>query len=181
MRKKKKGTDVDAVEAEAGDEAQDAKAGKGGKGNLVPAAVLAVGILGGGWFMGGGSGGASGTAAAGATTTTTVVEGEVIALDPITLNLADNHFLKVGIAVQMKGGEPGGGGGGHGAPAEDVDPKAKMAKALDEAITVFGGRTKEDLSSPAGREHAKEELSERVRERYHGEVLGVYFTEFVMQ
>ena len=178
MRKKKKGTDADAVEAEAGEEAP---AAKGGKGNLVPAAVLAAGLLGGGWFMGGGSGGASGTAVAGATTTTTVVEGEVIALDPITLNLADNHFLKVGIAVQMKGGHDAGGGGGHGAPADDVDPTAKMAKALDEAITVFGGRTKEDLSSPAGREHAKEELSERVRERYHGEVLGVYFTEFVMQ
>jgi flagellar FliL protein len=56
-----------------------------------------------------------------------------------------------------------------------------MAKALDEAIDVLGGRTYAELAAPGGRTAAKEELSHRVQERYHGEVLDVYFTEFVMQ
>ena len=65
-----------------------AKKGK----NLLPAVIIAVALLGAGALMGGKGGGeAAASDAHGATTTTTVAEGEIVALDPITLNLADGR------------------------------------------------------------------------------------------
>jgi flagellar protein FliL len=98
--------------------------------------------------------------------------GEVAAFEPLSLNLADGHYLKVGIALQMVAAE----GGGHG-KKEVVDG----SKAKDAAIEIFSGRTMAELSDPAVRETLKEELFHRVDEAYHHEVLDVYFTEFVMQ
>lgn len=97
------------------------------------------------------------------------VAGEVLPLEPITMNLADGRLLKVGLALQLKEGA----GGGHGPVNGSV--------ALDEAITFLGEHTYEQLAAPAGRAKAKAELSARVSERYHSDVLEVYFTEFVMQ
>ena len=71
---------------------------KGGKSNLVPAIVLALGILGGGYFMGQGG---EGTAAAGPTTTEAPVLGEIATVEPININLKDGHFLRVGMALQL--------------------------------------------------------------------------------
>ena len=96
------------------------------------------------------------------------VPGEVLPLEPITMNLADGRLLKVGLALQLKEGA-----GGH-APLSG-------SLALDEAITFLGEHTYAQLAAPDGRAKAKAELSARVAERYHSDVLEVYFTEFVMQ
>ncbi len=98
--------------------------------------------------------------------------GEVVALDPITMNLADGRLLKVGLALQLPL-EPPAGGGGHGEFSGSV--------ALDEAIAFLGEHSYDQLAAPAARQEAKKELSKRVYERYHHDVLEVYFTEFVMQ
>ncbi len=97
--------------------------------------------------------------------------GEVVALDPITMNLADGRLLKVGLALQLPLEPPA--GGGHGEFSGSV--------ALDEAIAFLGEHTYAQLAAPAARQAAKKELSHRVNERYHHGVLEVYFTEFVMQ
>ena len=97
--------------------------------------------------------------------------GEVVALDPITMNLADGRLLKVGLALQLPLEPPD--GGGHGEFSGSV--------ALDEAIAFLGEHTYDQLAAPAARQAAKKELSHRVNERYHHGVLEVYFTEFVMQ
>lgn len=176
MGRKKKG----AAAAEGGEEA----APKEKKGNLVPAVVIAVGLIMGGKMMGGGGGGAAAAPASHeATTTTTEAPGPVESLDAITLNLADGHYLKVGLALQLHAGDHGGGGGGggHGAPAEEVDVKVKWAKAFDEAIAVFGKKAYGELVSPEGRELAKLELEQHLHEAYPDLVEGVYFTEFVLQ
>ena len=94
--------------------------------------------------------------------------GEVIALEPITMNLADGRLLKVGLALQLP--DP---------PASDHEIGGSVA--LDEAIAFLGEHTYAQLAAPAARQEAKKELSHRVAERYHEEVLGIYFTEFVMQ
>ena len=95
--------------------------------------------------------------------------GEVVALEPITMNLADGRLLKVGLALQL--------------PKEPKDPDHPVtgSVALDEAISFLGEHTYAQLAAPAARQEAKKELSHRVAERYHEEVLEVYFTEFVMQ
>jgi flagellar FliL protein len=97
------------------------------------------------------------------------VAGEVVPLEAITMNLADGRLLKVGIALQLVEGA----GGDHGPISGSI--------ALDETITFLGEHTYAQLAAPAGRAKAKAELSARVAERYHQEVLEVYFTEFVMQ
>lgn len=94
--------------------------------------------------------------------------GEVLSLEPITMNLADGRLLKVGLALQVVA-EPS---GGH---------EVTGAVALDEAIAYLGSRTYDELVAPEARQAAKDELSKRVSKRYHHDVMEVYFTEFVMQ
>jgi flagellar FliL protein len=150
----------------------------GGKGMLVPALVVAVAVLGAGYLMSSRKAsahpaGAAGAAGAAATTTTTrtspVDEGEVVKLDSITLNLADNRYLKVGIALQLA----------KGVAADKMTTHAPLA--LDEAIALLGDLTYAQLSAPGGRAQAKAELTDRVKKRFGGKVTDVYFTEFVMQ
>ncbi len=93
--------------------------------------------------------------------------GEVLQLEPITMNLADGRLLKVGLAMQLV--------------AEPKEAEVSGSVALDEAISFLGQHTYAQLAVPAGREAAKQELSKRVSKRYHEDVLEIYFTDFVMQ
>lgn len=98
-------------------------------------------------------------------TDTEPVPGQVVALEPVQINLAGGHYLRLGIALQAAEG------------AEEVEG----SKALDAAIELFTGQKVGDLSSPQGRRKLKGQLSAEVRELYHDEVLEVYFTDFVTQ
>ncbi len=93
------------------------------------------------------------------------VPGAVVQLEPITVNLAGGHFLKVGLALQPT------------AAAGEVTG----AQALDLAIELFSGRTIADLSSREGREKSKALLVREVARAYEDKVYDVYFTTFVMQ
>lgn len=96
--------------------------------------------------------------------------------DPMTLNLADGKFLKTGIALQMsKAGDEELASGGHGDGGPD------MSAARDATIHILSKYKYDDLLKPEKREEAQKALSAEVSERYHGGVLSVYFTEFVMQ
>jgi flagellar protein FliL len=88
------------------------------------------------------------------------IPGAVVPLDPITINLAGAHFLKLGMSLQPIAGA-------HEAPSG--------AKALDLAISQFSGMTIEELSSTKGRSQAKEELVARIKLAYlpHGTDLAV--------
>ncbi len=99
--------------------------------------------------------------------------GEVLKMDPITLNLADGHYLKLGMALQFALSEDGGGHGGGGGH--------DGSHALDIAIDQFSNREVAELSSHNARAKAKKELVKEVRHAYHDEVIDIYFTEFVMQ
>ena len=103
--------------------------------------------------------------------------GAVVQLDPITLNLSDGHFLKLGLALQLSEAATLQSASGHGSTAAPVDG----AKALDAAISVLGGMTYKQLLAPGGRDHAQRQLSKEVADRYDHSVLQVYFTEFLMQ
>jgi flagellar FliL protein len=142
------------------DEAQEAG---GGRKKLALIAVPLVALVA-GWYLLMGPG-----ASAGEEEVAKKPEaGEVLSLEPITMNLADGRLLKVGLALQVVA-KPS---SGHGVTG---------AVALDEAITYLGSRTYAELLSPEARQAAKDELSKRVSERYHHDVIEVYFTEFVMQ
>lgn len=94
------------------------------------------------------------------------VPGEVLKLEPIQLNLAEGRYLRIGIAIQ-------GVAEGH----EELEG----SKALDATIELFSGRRMEELAEPKRRSELKQELVEELHERYHGDVIDVYFTDFVTQ
>ncbi|MBJ7358608.1 flagellar basal body-associated FliL family protein [Nocardioides sp.] len=91
--------------------------------------------------------------------------GEVVALDPIQVNLADGHYLSVGIALQLAEG------------AHEADG----SKALDAVISLYSGREIEELAKPKTRSELKDELKHELAELYHEEVMDVYLTQFVTQ
>ncbi|MGN6331558.1 MAG: flagellar basal body-associated FliL family protein [Motilibacteraceae bacterium] len=128
---------------------------KGGKKKLLVIAVLLVAVLGAGYFF---FLKPSGPAKP--------VPGAVIALDPITLNLADGHYLKLGLALQATKAAKEAPDGSH---------------ALDLAIDLFSGRKVAELGSATAREKLKQQLGEQVDKAYEGDVMGVYFTQFVTQ
>jgi flagellar FliL protein len=92
--------------------------------------------------------------------------GVVLKLDAIQVNLADAHYLKVGIALQA---------------SKDAGEELDGSAALDETIDLFSGQAMEDLSRRVFREKLKKDLEHRLDKAYDGEVIGVYFTDFVTQ
>jgi len=140
---------------------------KGGKSNLIPAVVLALGLAAGGYFMGGSGGG---TAADAKEKPEAPVPGGIATMDPMSVNLADGHFLKVGVAVEL---------------AEGIEPgefeKGEISKAKDLIIDRVAGLPMDQLTSPEGRKKVKEELTKAAKKIYPDEVLDLYFTDFVMQ
>jgi flagellar protein FliL len=93
------------------------------------------------------------------------VPGEVVTLEPIQINLAAGHYLRIGLALQLTEG------------AHDVDG----SRALDATIDLFSGVDMAELTRAEQRNHHKDLLQKRLDEAYHGDVMGVYFTEFVTQ
>jgi flagellar protein FliL len=91
--------------------------------------------------------------------------GEVVKLDPIQVNLASSHYLRLGIALQLVAGAA----------------EADGSKALDAAIAEFSGIEMAEVNDPAKREVYKKQLEKELEHRYEGDVMGVYFTEFVTQ
>jgi flagellar FliL protein len=150
-------------------DAEDAKEKKsGGKKKLLIIIIAAVVVL-----LGGGAGAYFAFFAGGNSKAVAHPEptpSAVVPMDPITLNLADGHYLKISIALQTTTDA-----------AEGVDG----SKALDILISEFSNLSVDELSTNKQREALKKELIEQVVKGYTEEeketVMGVYFTEFVIQ
>ena len=130
-------------------------------------------------------------------------DGILLDLGDFILNLADTHarrYLKVGIAMELSKtqeeieafealahAKPS---GGHGA-APAADPNADIAAVMerykpairDSIITVLSNKTSDELSTPTGKEIAKEEILEMVNNIFEGqrEVMRVSFGQFIIQ
>lgn len=87
-------------------------------------------------------------------------------IDPVSVNLAGGHYLRIGFSMQLAAG---------------AHEEVEQAKALDIAIALYSGRTIEEVNDPAHRDELKEELAHQLEEAYEGEVMGVYLTDFVTQ
>jgi flagellar protein FliL len=101
-----------------------------------------------------------------------IVEGPVVTLPEQVLNLAgdENHYLRIGVALILE----------EGTSAEHMEEELPIAS--DVVVDVLSAKTPEELREPDAKAAVKEELSELVREAYHGEkVARVIFTTFVMQ
>ncbi|MFS0700300.1 flagellar basal body-associated protein FliL [Cellulomonas sp. 179-A 4D5 NHS] len=126
---------------------------------------MALLVLGGGagyWFvLGPGS-----TSSAEAEVEPEPEPGKVQTVESFSLNLAGGRYLRLGLGLQLSA-----------EVLEDID----TSKAVDRALTLFSGRTLEEVSSPEGRTALKDELTRLLKEAYHGEVIAVYFTDYVTQ
>lgn len=98
--------------------------------------------------------------------------GTVLKLEPITLNLAEGHYLKLTLALQFTAAAS--------AAAEHGD-KPDGSRALDAAIAQLSNRKIVELNSAGARAKVKADLMKEIGEAYEHKVMDVYFTEFVMQ
>lgn len=94
-------------------------------------------------------------------------KGAVLAIEPVSLNLADGHYLRLGLSLQLT----------KDAGEETPD----TADALDHAIALFSGHTVAEISDPATREALKAQLVTELDEAYEGKVMDVYLTNYVTQ
>lgn len=146
------GTDPASTEADA--------AGKGGRKKLLVVLLLVLALGGGAyWFV----------LKPAPAESVEPEPGEVLVLEAVQVNLAAGHYLRVGLALQLVAG----GGGGHG----EVDG----SKALDATIELFTGLKVAELADTETRNGLRAELLETLDHSYHGEVMDIYFTEFVTQ
>lgn len=145
-------------------DATDEAGGKKGKKKLLIMIVVAVLVLGGAgyyFFVMKGD-----KAEAAPKEEPKPVAGAVVTIDPISINLAEGHYLKLGLALQQTA-----------AVTENVDG----SKALDTAIELYSNKSMAELSDPTSREAVKKELTEKIEKKYDDEVMAVYFTQYVMQ
>lgn len=135
------------------DATAEAKGGK--KKKLLVIAVLLVAVGAGGWWFF-----LKPSAAADEPT-----PGAVVSLEPIQVNLDGGHYLRIGVALQLT------------EDAHELDGSA----ALDTVIDLFSGADHAELVKSGTREDYKHQLEEALHETYHGDVMEVYFTDFVTQ
>ncbi len=122
---------------------------------LVGLLVVALGAAAGWWFL-----------LRPASATEPPQPGVVVKLDPIQVNLAGGHYLRVGIALQA---------------SKDAGTELDGSQALDATIELFTGQQVADLASKKSRGRLKRRLEHTLDTDYDGEVIGVYFTDFVTQ
>ena len=97
------------------------------------------------------------------------VPGEVLALEPVAVNLAGGGYLKIGVALQLT----------ETAGAEAPDG----SKAKDLIISTFSQAKPADVTT--ARDALKEALEEKIVEAYTEDevplVMAIYYTEYVTQ
>jgi flagellar FliL protein len=133
---------------------------KGGKKKLILILVVVLLAAGGAayFFLFSGSGSAKAAAP---------VPGVVTVLDPVTVNLAGGGYLKIGVALQL---------------TEDVGAEASKldgSKAKDLIISTFSQAQPADVVG--ARDALKKALQKKIIEAYDGEVMGIYYTDYVTQ
>ena len=132
-----------------------------------------------------------------------IQRGIIVDLGDFILNLCDEaqkKYLKVNVAIEVTQKEtdfpkeveaPKSGGHGHGAAPAPVDPMEAIQKEMnqfkpairDAVITNLSSKTSAELASAAGKELAKEQISNDINSILAGEreVLRVSFGQFIIQ
>lgn len=130
-----------------------------------------------------------------------IQKGIIVDLGDFILNLCDENakkYLKVNVAIEVskketdfQEEEPQKGGHGHGEAAPPADPLAAIQTEMnqykpairDAVITNLSSKTSSELSTAAGKELAKEQISNDINSILSGEreVLRVSFGQFIIQ
>ena len=131
-----------------------------------------------------------------------IQKGIIVDLGDFILNLCDENakkFLKVNVAIEVSKKETdfpkeepkSSGGHGHGEAAPAVDPLAAIQAEMnqykpairDAVITNLSSKTSTELATAAGKELAKEQITNDINSILGGEreVLRVSFGQFIIQ
>ncbi len=131
-----------------------------------------------------------------------IQKGIIVDLGDFILNLCDENskkYLKVNVAIEVskkdtdfpKEEAKSGGGHGHGEAAPAADPLAAIQAEMnqykpairDAVITNLSSKTSAELSTAAGKELAKEQITNDINSILGGEreVLRVSFGQFIIQ
>ena len=132
-----------------------------------------------------------------------VQKGIIVDLGDFILNLCDESqkkYLKVNVALEVTKKDTdfpeqvetkGGGHGGHGEAAAPVDPMEAIQKEMnqykpairDAIITNLSSKTSSELATAAGKELAKEQITNDINSILGGEreVIRVSFGQFIIQ
>lgn len=94
------------------------------------------------------------------------VPGAIVQLEPMNVNLAGGKYLRLGLGLQL---------------SEDAGAEFDVTRAKDAVITLLSGRKVDEVATADGREAVRAALEEQLAGAYDGDVLGVYFTDFVTQ
>lgn len=160
-------TVVEAPPAPTGSAAADADGApapkRGRRGIVLAAVVLAVGLVGAAFVMRSGGDGD----AAGPPEPEEPKAGEVVPIDALTLNLADGHLARVGVAVELT----------ETTPAAEWTKSGGPSRMSDAVISRIGALSAAEIT-PA---RVKEELHAAGEERFGDEFRDVYLTELVVQ
>jgi flagellar protein FliL len=93
--------------------------------------------------------------------------GTVLPLEPVAVNLAGGGYLKIGVALQFTADASGG------------EAKPDGSKATDLIISTFSGARPTDVSG--ARDALKKALQQKIIKAYDGEVMDIYYTDYVTQ
>lgn len=109
------------------------------------------------------------------------------ALKPVgdfVVNLSDpggSHYLRTSITIEMEEAEGKKAGGGEGEGAKAGAPEWEPVYK-DVIISLLSRKTSSEVSSVSGKERLKDELRELLNQKVPSQVVvGVYFTDFVIQ
>jgi flagellar protein FliL len=91
--------------------------------------------------------------------------GLVVKLDPVAVNLAGGGYLKVGVSLQLT--------------ADAGETKPDGSKAVDLIISTFSQAQPADVTG--ARDTLKKALEKKIEKAYDGEVMGIYYTDYVTQ
>jgi len=98
------------------------------------------------------------------------------------------RYLKRTIVLEISDPEAAKGGGGgddhakKGPPELPKDLKNKAAMIEDKITAVLTAKTATELMTPEGKQRLKDELKEGLNKALHDDrVMGVYFTDFIIQ
>ncbi len=129
---------------------------------VIAAVVLAIGLVGAAFVLRSGGGGETETSEPEAPKA-----GEVVPLDALTLNLADGHLARVGVAVELA----------ETTPAAEWEKAGGPSRMSDALIARIGSLKADEVTA----ERVKEELHDAGEDRFGEEFHGVYLTELVVQ
>ena len=95
-----------------------------------------------------------------------VSSGTFLPLEPVAVNLAGGGYLKVGVSLELTT---------DAAAGEALDG----SKATDLIISTFSQAAPADVNG--ARDALKEALQKKIVDAYDGDVMGIYYNEYVTQ